>query len=60
MYVYRLTFTAPLIFFRSLALFLENSVLEINHVTNVTTVLNETTSSDRVSRSKVNLKDWTA
>ena len=30
---------------------LENSVLEINHVTNVTTVLNETTVSDRVSRS---------
>jgi len=31
---------------------LENSVLEINHVTNVTTVLqvNETTASDRVSR----------
>jgi len=30
---------------------LENSVLEINHVTNVTTVLSETTVSDRVSRS---------
>ena len=29
---------------------LENSVLEINQVTNVTTVLNETTTSDRVSR----------
>jgi len=29
---------------------LENSVVEINHVTNVTTVLNETTASDRVSR----------
>jgi len=29
---------------------LENSVLEINHVTNVTKVLNETTASDRVSR----------
>ena len=28
---------------------LENSVLEINHVTNMTTVLNETTASDRVS-----------
>ena len=28
---------------------LENSVLEINHVTNVATVLNETTTSDRVS-----------
>ena len=27
-----------------------NSVLEINHVTNVTTVLSETTASDRVSR----------
>ena len=30
---------------------LENSVLEINHVRNVTKVLNETTASDRVSRS---------
>ena len=30
---------------------LENSVLEINHVTNVTTVLDETAASDRVSRS---------
>ena len=30
---------------------LENSVLEINHVTNVTKVLNETTASDRVARS---------
>jgi len=30
---------------------LGNSVLEINHVTNVTKVLNETTASDRVSRS---------
>ena len=30
---------------------LENSVLETNHVTNVTKVLNETTASDRVSRS---------
>ena len=29
---------------------LENIVLEINHVTNVTKVLNETTASDRVSR----------
>jgi len=29
---------------------LENSLLEINHVTNVTTVLNETIASDRVSR----------
>ena len=29
---------------------LENSVLEINHVTNVIEVLNETTASDRVSR----------
>jgi len=29
---------------------LEDSVLEINHVTNVTTVLSETTASDRVSR----------
>ena len=29
---------------------LENSVLEINHVTNVTTVLDETAASDRVSR----------
>ena len=29
---------------------LGNSVLEINHVTNVTKVLNETTASDRVSR----------
>ena len=29
---------------------LEKSVLEINHVTNVTKVLNETTASDRVSR----------
>jgi len=29
---------------------LENSVLEINHVTNVNTVLGETTASDRVSR----------
>ena len=28
---------------------LENSVLEINHVTNVTTVLSGTTASDRVS-----------
>jgi len=36
---------------------LENSVLEINHVTNVTKVLNETTASDRVSRSshKINI-----
>jgi len=33
---------------------LENSVLEINHVTNVTTVLGETTASDRVSRSSNN------
>jgi len=31
---------------------LENSVLEINHVTNMTTVLDETAASDRVSRSK--------
>ena len=30
--------------------YLENTVLEINHVTNVTTVLSETTASDRVSR----------
>ena len=30
---------------------IENSVLEINHVTNVTKVLNKTTASDRVSRS---------
>jgi len=30
---------------------LENSVLEINHVMNVTTVLDETVASDRVSRS---------
>jgi len=30
---------------------LENSVLEINHVTNMTKVLNDTTASDRVSRS---------
>ena len=29
---------------------IEKSVLEINHVTNVTTVLSETTASDRVSR----------
>jgi hypothetical protein len=29
---------------------LENSVLEINYVTKVTTVLNESTTSDRVSR----------
>ena len=29
---------------------LENSVLKINHVTNATKVLNETTASDRVSR----------
>jgi len=29
---------------------LENSVLEINHATNVTTVLDETADSDRVSR----------
>ena len=29
---------------------LENTVLEINHVTNVSTVLSETTASDRVSR----------
>ena len=29
---------------------LENYVLEINYVTNVTTVLGETTASDRVSR----------
>ena len=29
---------------------LENSVLEINHVTNVITVLDETAASDRVSR----------
>ena len=28
----------------------ENSVLEIKHVTNVTTVINETAASDRVSR----------
>jgi len=28
----------------------ENSVIEINHVTNVTKILNETTASDRVSR----------
>jgi len=35
----------------SLMRVLENSVLEINHVTNVTTVLDETAASDRVSRS---------
>ena len=29
---------------------LGNSALELNYVTNVTTVLNETTASDRVSR----------
>ena len=39
---------------------LANSVLEINHVTNVTKVLNETTASDRVSRSKTPFKQGVA
>jgi len=37
---------------------LENSIQEINHVTNVTTVLDETAASDRVSRYQNWISTW--